>query len=401
MARAVPTREGGADAVRVAPNSRAWRTTTRGTRSPSGPPSRRPTRPRSPTARAARRRVRCCSVADLGAADGVNSLRPHPRPEGRARRPAAGLRARRSPDERVGASPPATCRHAFGGAADGSGRPSSSRGPAAAARGSADVGSGRPLPVARGPRPRLPPRARAGGPPPPVGGQHGRHPPPAGALPPPGARVHLAVTRHGDALGRGRGGPCRRRGSVFPGYPDHEDEAERQRVARAPPPGTGSACSTCARSRLRPRRALHRRGPRLPGPGPRDRSGALRRGHRRHEPAARRLAPRRAASVAATVAAVVVPVWMRTLDGDPGPLRGPRRAASAGLELESAELFRLDNPYRHDDPCRLRSGPTSAASPRGAGRSSSAAFAPRGRPGARTRPPRRLPGGARPARRRR
>ena len=51
---------------------------------------------------------------------------------------------------------------------------------------------------------------------------------------------------------------------------------------------------------------------------------------------------------AATVAAVVVPVWMRTLD----EIRDPFEAGGgnvAGLELESAELFRLDNPYWHDD----------------------------------------------------
>jgi hypothetical protein len=52
---------------------------------------------------------------------------------------------------------------------------------------------------------------------------------------------------------------------------------------------------------------------------------------------------------AATVAAAVVPVWSRTL----GELRAPFEAAAgsvAGLKLESAELFRLDNPYRNDDP---------------------------------------------------
>src|SRR6185437_6817306 len=50
-----------------------------------------------------------------------------------------------------------------------------------------------------------------------------------------------------------------------------------------------------------------------------------------------------------TVAAVVVPVWMRTLD----EIRGPFEAGGGrivGLELEKAELFRLDNPYWHDDP---------------------------------------------------
>jgi len=52
---------------------------------------------------------------------------------------------------------------------------------------------------------------------------------------------------------------------------------------------------------------------------------------------------------AGTVAAIVVPVWMRTLE----EIRAPFEASSgrvAGLELESAELFRLDNPYWDDDP---------------------------------------------------
>ena len=57
----------------------------------------------------------------------------------------------------------------------------------------------------------------------------------------------------------------------------------------------------------------------------------------------------------ATVAAIVVPVWMRTLE----ELRAPFDAnggSVAGLELESAELFRLDNPYRHDDPAVFARG---------------------------------------------
>jgi len=51
---------------------------------------------------------------------------------------------------------------------------------------------------------------------------------------------------------------------------------------------------------------------------------------------------------AETVAAVVVPVWMRTVD----EIRAPFEANGgtvAGLTLESAELFRIDNPYRNDD----------------------------------------------------
>ena len=56
-----------------------------------------------------------------------------------------------------------------------------------------------------------------------------------------------------------------------------------------------------------------------------------------------------------TVAAVVVPVWMRTLD----EIRAPFEAGGgrvAGLELESAELFRLDNPYWDDDPAAFARG---------------------------------------------
>lgn len=51
----------------------------------------------------------------------------------------------------------------------------------------------------------------------------------------------------------------------------------------------------------------------------------------------------------ATVEAAVVPVWPRTLDEFRAPFEsGGGRVAS--LELKSAELFRLDNPYRNDDP---------------------------------------------------
>jgi hypothetical protein len=51
----------------------------------------------------------------------------------------------------------------------------------------------------------------------------------------------------------------------------------------------------------------------------------------------------------ATVAAAVVPVWSRTLAELRAPFEGGG-GSFAGLELESAELFHLDNPYWHDDP---------------------------------------------------
>src|SRR5262245_18337027 len=58
---------------------------------------------------------------------------------------------------------------------------------------------------------------------------------------------------------------------------------------------------------------------------------------------------------ASTVAAVVVPVWERTLDEIRTPFEeGGGRVA--GLALVSAELFRLDNPYRHDDPAEFARG---------------------------------------------
>ena len=58
---------------------------------------------------------------------------------------------------------------------------------------------------------------------------------------------------------------------------------------------------------------------------------------------------------AGTVAAIVVPVWMRTLE----EIREPFEAGGgrvAGLELESAELFRLDNPYWREDPAEFARG---------------------------------------------
>jgi hypothetical protein len=51
----------------------------------------------------------------------------------------------------------------------------------------------------------------------------------------------------------------------------------------------------------------------------------------------------------ATVEAAVVPVWARTLDEFRAPFQ-TRGGRFAGLELESAELFHLDNPYWNDDP---------------------------------------------------
>src|SRR3954452_18721744 len=167
----------------------------------------------------------------------------------------------------------------------------------------------------------------------------------------PAGSVHVAVSgtaMHWVADSAGLGST----GSVFPGYPDHTDETERR------------AWSTAAAREWR--RLLENRAmelapdgrfiaalPASPAPYPGRRSlyveliGDMN----------RVLADwRRAGRIgAATVAAVVVPVWMRTLD----EIREPFEAGGgrvAGLELESAELFRLDNPYWHEDPAVFAQG---------------------------------------------
>jgi hypothetical protein len=51
----------------------------------------------------------------------------------------------------------------------------------------------------------------------------------------------------------------------------------------------------------------------------------------------------------AALAAVIVPTWSRTLEEFRAPFE-EQDDAFAGLRLERAELFSLDNPYRDDDP---------------------------------------------------
>jgi hypothetical protein len=161
----------------------------------------------------------------------------------------------------------------------------------------------------------------------------------------PSGSVHVAVTGTAmhwvpDATGLAS------TGSVFPGYPDHIDEAERR-----------AWCVAAARQweRLLEMRAIEL------APGGRFIAAlpaSPARGAERTGLYAEIIGDMnrvladwcRAGRIgAATVAAVVVPVWMRTLD----EIRDPFNAGGgrvAGLELESAELFRLDNPYWHDDP---------------------------------------------------
>jgi hypothetical protein len=135
-------------------------------------------------------------------------------------------------------------------------------------------------------------------------------------------------------------------GSVFPGYPDHTDEAERRawRVAAA---RQWERLLEMRAIELVPGGRFIAALPASPAPCP-ERTGLY---VEIIGDMNRVLADwRRAGRIGApTVAAVVVPVWMRTLD----EIRRPFEASGghvAGLELESAELFRLDNPYWHDDP---------------------------------------------------
>ncbi|WP_029117577.1 hypothetical protein [Mycobacterium sp. URHB0044] len=161
----------------------------------------------------------------------------------------------------------------------------------------------------------------------------------------PRGTVHIAVTgttMHwiADAAGLASSG------SVFPGYPDHVDADERR---------AWSVAAERQWERMLEMRAVELAPggwfvaaiPASPAPCP-DRTGLYVEivGDMNLLLADWQRAGRIGG---ATVAAAVVPVWSRTI----GELRAPFDAGGgcfAGLELESAELFRLDNPYWHDDP---------------------------------------------------
>jgi hypothetical protein len=157
--------------------------------------------------------------------------------------------------------------------------------------------------------------------------------------------VHVAVSgtaMHWVAEAAGLGST----GSVFPGYPDHKDEAERQawrvRAARQ-----WERMLEMRAIELAPGGRMIAAVPASPAPDP-ARSGLYveligdMNRMLSHWCRAGRIG-------AATAAAAVVPVWMRTLE----EIRAPFEASGgvlAGLELESAELFWLDNPYWDDNP---------------------------------------------------
>lgn len=161
----------------------------------------------------------------------------------------------------------------------------------------------------------------------------------------PQGTVHIAVTGTAmhwiaDAAGLASSG------SVFPGYPDHTDDDER-RAWRVAAERQWKRMLEMRSLELAPGGRFIAAIPASPVPGP-NRAGLY---VEIVGDINRLLADwRRAGRIdRATVAAAVVPVWARTL----GEFRAPFEAGGgrfAGLELESAELFRLDNPYRDDNP---------------------------------------------------
>ena len=161
----------------------------------------------------------------------------------------------------------------------------------------------------------------------------------------PSDSVHIAVTgtaMHWVADATGLTSTV----SVFPGYPDHMDEGERRawRVAAA---REWERLLKMRAMELAPGGRFVAALPASPTPCP-ERTGLY---VELIGDMNRVLADwcRAGRIGAGTVAAVVVPVWMRTLD----EIRAPFEAGGGrvdGLELESAELFRLDNPYWDDDP---------------------------------------------------
>ena len=167
----------------------------------------------------------------------------------------------------------------------------------------------------------------------------------------PSGSVHIAVTGTAMHWVADAGGLAST-GSVFPGYPDHIDEAE-QRAWRVAAARQWARLLEMRAIELAPGGRFIAALPASPAPCPK-RTGLY---VEIIGDMNRILADWcRAGRVgAATVAAVVVPVWMRTLD----EIRAPFEAGGgrvAGLELESAELFHLDNPYWHDDPAVFARG---------------------------------------------
>lgn len=135
-------------------------------------------------------------------------------------------------------------------------------------------------------------------------------------------------------------------GSVFPGYPDHTDQAERS-AWRSAAARQWEHLLEMRGIELAPGGYLIVALPASPDPCPGRTGPYAEASHEMNGILAEWCAAGRIAE--STAAAVVVPVWMRTLE----EIRAPFDRAGgvfAGLRLETAELFRLDNPYWDDDP---------------------------------------------------
>ncbi len=280
-------------------------------------------------------------VADLGAADGVNS---HGliRDLAEERGGQALIYALVDLPTNAWGVAADHVRHAFGGAADGGGAvviPA----PGDAGAGVADGGTGAHYASAEAHGEACRRAVEDSRPPATVISMAGIPLEQAPCLP--SGSVHVAVTgttMHWVADAAGLAST----GSVFPGYPDHIDEAERRawRVAAA---RQWEQLLEMRAMELAPGGRFIAAVPASPAPCP-DRTGLYVEiiGDMNQLLAEWCRAGRIGA---ATVAAVVVPVWMRTLD----EMRDPFEAGGghvADLGLESAELFRHDNPYWHDDP---------------------------------------------------
>jgi hypothetical protein len=286
-------------------------------------------------------------VADLGAADGVNSHRLiRDLVEERAGRPL--VYALVDLPTNAWAVAADHLRHTFGEAADAP-RAVVIPEPGDAALGVADVGTGVHWgsPEANGEACR---RALENCPPPTTVISLAGIPLEQAPCLPAGS-VHVAASGTAMHWIAGAAGLAST-GSVFPGYPDHEDEAER-RAWRLAAARQWERLLEMRAIELAPGGRLIAAVPASPAPDP-ERTGLY------VEIIAdmnRMLSEWCGAGRigAATVAAVVVPVWMRTRDEIRAPFEA-RGGLVAGLELESAELFRLDNPYWDDDPAVFARG---------------------------------------------
>ena len=218
----------------------------------------------------------------------------------------------------------------------------------------------------------------------PAGERFERSPPPATVISmagiplqqapclPPGS-VHVAVT--GTAMHWiADSGGFASTGSVFPGYPDHVDEAERL-AWRVAAERQWQRLLELRAVELAPGGRFIAALPASPEPCP-EQDGALRRDHRRHEPDARRLAPRgahrrghrrrdRRAGVDAHARR------------DPRAVRGGRRSRRRPRARERRALP-TRQPLLGRRSRRVRPRATSAACSPGAGRCCSGAFAREG-----------------------